>query len=95
MPSASTSVSLENGLPRIKRYITDHDSSGKAIVSKTLLEASEWSSVGVANFFLGYTTRTFPVSLATSDPQGSVPDDVRSYSSDMINPIGLSVSHGE
>ena len=95
MSLSNTTATLENGLPQINRYITDHNASGKAVVSKALSEEAQWSSVGVANFFLGYTTRTFPVSLATSGPEGSVPDDVKSYTNDMQVPMGLSVPNGQ
>jgi hypothetical protein len=79
---------LENGLPNISRYITTTNSSGKAVLDKTVPSKSIWQKIGEhAYFFLGYTTRTFPVSLQNSK-------DITSYSSDLSSPPGLTVSNG-
>jgi hypothetical protein len=79
---------LENGLPQINRYITTTNSSGKAIIAQDIPPASIWQKIGtVAKFFLGYTTRTFPVSLTSSK-------DIDSYSGDLSSPPGLTISNG-
>jgi quercetin dioxygenase-like cupin family protein len=79
---------LENGLPNINRYITTTNSSGKAILSEAISPTSIWQKIGsMATFFLGYTTRTFPVSLSSSD-------DLSSYNNDFSSPPGLTVSNG-
>lgn len=74
---------LENGLPSISRYITTHDSHGKAMLAKEVPSKSTWQKIGsVAKFFLGYTTRTFPVALSEQK-------DVGSYEKDLASPPGL------
>ncbi|RDW75212.1 hypothetical protein BP6252_06354 [Coleophoma cylindrospora] len=79
---------LENGLPNVSRYITTHDSNGKAIIAKDVPAESVWQKIGsVAKFFLGYTTRTFPVAM--SDQK-----DVGLYQKDLTSPPGLTVSTG-
>ncbi|KIN09136.1 hypothetical protein OIDMADRAFT_185354 [Oidiodendron maius Zn] len=79
---------LENGLPNISRYITGNDESGKSILLEQIPSKSFWQSIGaVAKFFLGFTTRTFPVSLASST-------DIKSYNRDLASPPGLSISNG-
>jgi quercetin dioxygenase-like cupin family protein len=78
----------ENGLPNINRYITTTDSSGKAILSNEIPSTSIWQKIGsIANFFLGYTTRTFPVPLSSNN-------DISSYNKDLSSPPGLTVSNG-
>jgi hypothetical protein len=79
---------LANGLPDVHRYITTTNASGQAILESSPPSTSVWQKIGtVANFFLAYTTRTFPVSLSTSN-------DITSYSSDLSSPPGLTVSNG-
>lgn len=79
---------LENGLLNINRYITTTDSSGKSILSNDILSTSIWQKIGsIANFFLGYTTRTFPVLLSSIN-------DISSYNKDLSSPPGLTVSSG-
>jgi hypothetical protein len=79
---------LPNGLPDVQRYITTTNSSGQAILAGSPQSTSIWQKIGtVANFFLAYSTRTFPVSLSTSK-------DITSYTSDLASPPGLTVSHG-
>jgi quercetin dioxygenase-like cupin family protein len=59
-----TAELLPNGLPAIKRFITDHDNDGKAVFNNTVNEPLEWQAIGeMANFSLGYTTSSFPVKL--------------------------------
>lgn len=74
---------LENGLPNMSRYMTTIDSSGSAIVAKDVPSESTWQKIGnVATFFLGFTTRSFPVSFASSA-------DIKSYVRDLNSPPGL------
>ncbi|KAN0122942.1 hypothetical protein V8E51_001268 [Hyaloscypha variabilis] len=79
---------LENGLPNINRYITTTNSSGQAVISNQISPKSIWQKIGsVATFFLGYTTRAFPVPLSSTE-------DISSYSTDLSSPPGLTVSNG-
>ena len=85
---------LPNDLPAIHRHITTHNSEGKAILSTALPSEPKWQPIGdAANFFLAYTTRTFPVSL-NEDAPGSVPNDIQNYEKDLNSPPGLSISEG-
>jgi len=74
----------ENGLPVVNRYITKINSEGKAILASEPDSLNVWQRIGkVANFFLGYTTRTFPTSLKDDN-------DIKSYAKDFGEPPGLS-----
>ncbi|KAH7350615.1 hypothetical protein BKA65DRAFT_396569 [Rhexocercosporidium sp. MPI-PUGE-AT-0058] len=86
---------LPNGLPDVQRLITSHDSSGKAIFSKDLPSESSFrpASLG-ANFFLGYTTKGFPVDL-NAEKEDAVPKDIQNYEKDLNSPPGgLSITNG-
>jgi hypothetical protein len=85
-----------NGLTNPQRYITDHDTQGKAVLSTSVASEGEWQKVGpVADFFLGYTTRTFPASLSPAEAGSSaLPKDIESYKNDLAAPPGLSISTG-
>ena len=87
---------LPNGLPDVQRLITTHDSSGKAIFSKDLPSDSSFHAVGLgANFFLGYTTKGFPVDLNAEKTDG-VPKDIQTYEKDLNSPpAGLSIENGK
>lgn len=97
MMAETTVKLLENGLPDVSRIITTTGVDGKATISQSISQSSIWQPIGkVAKFFLGYTTRTFPVSLkpsSTSDST-SIPADIASYQSDLSSPPGLTVSTG-
>jgi quercetin dioxygenase-like cupin family protein len=55
---------LDNGLPKNYRFITDHDSSGKAVFSSEVDELQPRQSLGnEATFALNYTTSKIPVSF--------------------------------
>ena len=83
-----------NDLPPIQRHITTHNSSGKAILSTALPSEPKWQPIADgANFFLAYTTRTFPVSLHEDAP-GAVPNDIQNYEKDLNSPPGLSIAQG-
>jgi hypothetical protein len=85
---------LPNGLPAIQRHITTHNEEGKAVLSATLSSEPTWQPIGDAvNFFLAYTTRTFPISLKESEP-GAVPNDIQNYEKDLNSPPGLSINQG-
>ncbi|KAH8820821.1 cupin domain-containing protein [Xylogone sp. PMI_703] len=87
---------LPNGLPAINRYITTHNSEGKAVLSDCVPESSinSWQKIDPgANFFLGYTTHSFPV--AASQPSTASPaKDIETYTADLHSPPGLSISNG-
>ncbi|EPE35341.1 hypothetical protein GLAREA_11040 [Glarea lozoyensis ATCC 20868] len=89
---------LPNGLRDINRFITTHNADGKAIYSSDVPETSKWVENGTnMNFFLGYTTQEFPVSLNPSDfgDEMSTPKDIVSYSKELGNPPGLAKSTGK
>ncbi|KAK0127675.1 hypothetical protein ONS96_007194 [Cadophora gregata f. sp. sojae] len=74
-------------LPSLNRYITTHDESGKAILSKDIPSEAKWTAAGKeANFFLGYATNSFPADLTSTT-------DISTYSSFFASPPGL-VIHG-
>jgi len=54
----------ENGLPRIHRFITDHNKEGKAIFSDAVPELLEWQKLSDGpKFSLAYATNKFPVDI--------------------------------
>jgi len=56
---------LDNGLPAINRFITDHDSSGKAVFSSAIREDQPFKELpDGARFCLGYATNQIPVQLS-------------------------------
>ncbi|RDW88543.1 hypothetical protein BP6252_00575 [Coleophoma cylindrospora] len=78
----------DNGLPPVSRVITDHDSEGKAIFSKTLPEAIAWEELADgARFSLGYATNAFPVELSHEA-------DVSTYSHYLQNLPGITIPGG-
>ncbi|KAH9909373.1 hypothetical protein F4778DRAFT_716485 [Xylariomycetidae sp. FL2044] len=77
-----------NDLPVIKRYITDHNEAGKAIVSKALPEELPGKTIyNGAKFSLGYVTDERPVSLAGGR-------DVDTYAGYLDNHPGIVVPGG-
>jgi hypothetical protein len=75
-------------LPKINRFITTHDDSGKAIFSPALADESTMKSLpDNMAFALSYTTEGFPVDL-NSDK------DIKVYETYLNNPPGLTVSNG-
>jgi len=74
-------------LPSLNRYITTHDTSGKAIISNAIPEAASWTSAGEAKFFLGYCTSTFPVALK-GDQDIQTFDHYRSAAPGLVVPGG-------
>lgn len=77
-----------NNLPEIKRFITTHDKSGKAVFSTDVPEENKFSSLpNGAAFALGYTTKEFPANL--NDDR-----DINTYKSFLEKPPGLVASNG-
>ncbi|CAD6444545.1 25f166f7-2958-4c2e-902e-207f3879a38a-CDS [Sclerotinia trifoliorum] len=92
---------LPNGLPNIQRLITTTNPNGKAILEPSISPTPIWQPIqnNDMSFFLAYTTHQFPISLshATSSSQNSTsptPTDIASYTNDLSNPPGLSISTG-
>jgi quercetin dioxygenase-like cupin family protein len=78
----------DNGLPPIKRFITDHSKDGKAIFSDAIPEPLNWQELpDGARFCLGYTTDQFPVELNNGN-------DVSSFQSYLKNPPGIIIGGG-
>jgi quercetin dioxygenase-like cupin family protein len=75
-------------LPQIHRYITTHDSNGKAIFSNALPEVNPMvpNSDGIA-FALSYTTKGFPVDINDDS-------DIKVYEGFLKEAPGLVVSGG-
>lgn len=78
-----------NNLPSIQRFITTHDSAGKAIFSSSLPEESERKYLpnGSASFALSYVTKGFPVDLDNDS-------DIHTYQGYLEREPGLTVSDG-
>ncbi|KIW02482.1 hypothetical protein, variant [Verruconis gallopava] len=75
-------------LPKINRFITTHDASGKAIFSTALEDESSMKPLpDNMAFALSYTTEGFPVDL--NDDK-----DIKTYEKYLKNPPGLTVSGG-
>ncbi|TKX22734.1 cupin domain-containing protein 5 [Elsinoe australis] len=78
----------ETGLRKLHRYITDHDNSGKAIISDRIpseLPLTTIPSRG-AVFALQYSTTTFPAKLDGSD--------LDTYESHLKHGPGVAISQG-
>ena len=79
---------LENGLPSLNRFITDHDTQGTATFSSRVEEKLEWQPIGpIAKFALGYTTSKFPVQLSDNA-------DITSYEAFLTNQPGITIPGG-
>jgi quercetin dioxygenase-like cupin family protein len=84
----SEAKTLPNGLPAVKRFITDHNAAGKAVFSTANEETLEWQNVGgIKNFALGYATNNFPVKLDSND-------DLRNYEQYLQKKPGIVVPGG-
>ncbi|OCL03633.1 hypothetical protein AOQ84DRAFT_356816 [Glonium stellatum] len=78
----------EGALRKINRFITTHDSAGKAVFSNALSDESEMKPLpDNMGFALSYSTSGFPVDLNSET-------DITSYTSYLANPPGLTVSNG-
>lgn len=79
---------LDNNLPVIYRFITDHNDQGKAVYSNQIEEKLPWQELpDGARFCLGYTTRTSPVNMNDGA-------DVLSYTGDLENKPGIMIHGG-
>ena len=79
---------LDNGLPSLNRFITDHDTKGTATFSSRVEEKLEWQPIGsIAKFALGYTTSKFPVQLSDKT-------DITSYEGFLTNQPGITIPGG-
>ncbi|KAM3075164.1 hypothetical protein ACMFMG_007384 [Clarireedia jacksonii] len=88
---------LSNGLPNNQRLITTTNAEGKAILEPSISPNPTWQPIGTdMNFFLGYATRKFPVSLTpdSSSTGSNLPADLATYTKDYTSPPGLSISTG-
>lgn len=87
MPSRQPQ-SLDNKLPALARYITDHDPTGLAVFSDQfddIIPSQELADV--ARFPLGYTSRTTPVDLMEDK-------DLAKNQSDLDNKPGIKIPGG-
>jgi quercetin dioxygenase-like cupin family protein len=79
---------LDNGLPTIERFITDHDSDARAVFSSQTEEHLQWHELpDGARFCLGYTTDQFPVELSHGK-------DIESYQRYLQNKPGITIPGG-
>lgn len=78
---------IENNLPSLKRFITTHDSSKKAIFSNAVSEDNKFDPIPGAAFGLGYVTKGFPVELNKDA-------DLQVYKPYLESPPGLVATGG-
>jgi quercetin dioxygenase-like cupin family protein len=84
---ASTTL-LDNNLPTINRFITDHNKHGEAIFSEKIEENLEFQELpDGARFCLGYTTRSTPVDMNEEK-------DLEVYKQDLVNKPGIMIPGG-
>lgn len=85
---SSTAPLLDNGLPRICRFITDHNSEGKAVYTTRVKEELQWQELpDGARFCLGYTTDNFPVKVNQEQ-------DLTDYEKYLENKPGIMIPGG-
>lgn len=77
----------ESPLPKVHRFITDHNAEGQAVFNTTLGEDMPWQDIKIAKFGLGYTTNQFPVDMNRGQ-------DIHTYSKFMADPPGIAVKNG-
>jgi quercetin dioxygenase-like cupin family protein len=82
-------MALNGNLRQPSRYITTHNSEGKAIVDTSLNSDAPFYELPnkEAHFALGYATKEFPAKLTNNA-------DLESYQGFLTNQPGLSVSTG-
>lgn len=78
---------IENTLPSLKRFITTHDSSKKAVFSNAVSEDNKFDRIPGAAFGLGYVTKGFPVELNKDA-------DLQVYKPYLESPPGLVATGG-
>lgn len=84
---ASTTL-LDNNLPAINRFITDHNKHGEAIFSEQIEENLPFQELpDGARFCLGYTTRSTPVDMNEDK-------DLADYKQDLVNKPGIMIPGG-
>ncbi|KAF2786120.1 hypothetical protein K505DRAFT_260584 [Melanomma pulvis-pyrius CBS 109.77] len=79
-------MSTTNPLPALKRYITTHSPTGKAIFSTSLPEDNTFNA-GRGNVSDAYATQGFPPDLNSDQ-------DIDVYKSILSNPTGIAVPNG-
>jgi quercetin dioxygenase-like cupin family protein len=78
----------KNGLPIIHRFVTDHDTNGKAIFNSDIEEILLWNDRhNTVRFGLGYTTTQTPVDLNDAA-------DIKSYKAHQKSPPGIMIPGG-
>ena len=96
MSPAEKPALLPHGLPAIKRYITDHDDTGKAIFTtrvdedlnfKDLQKLPFGNAGAAAKSTLGYATKEFPTTL-----KGEA--DIAAYEDFLTDPPGVCIPNG-
>ncbi|KAK5309190.1 hypothetical protein LTR70_010527 [Exophiala xenobiotica] len=86
--SSQPPKTLDNQLPAISRFITDHDKEGKAVFSSRVEEELQWQELADgARFCLGFTTHKTPVDMSNGK-------DLSDYEQDMINKPGIMIPGG-
>ena len=84
----SVSPMLDNDLPVINRFITDHDTKGKAVFTTRVKEELQWQELpDGARFCLGYTTNDIPVNMNKER-------DVSNYEKYLENKPGIMIPGG-
>lgn len=89
IPNIMPAAKMESiGLPKIHRFITTHDSEGKATFSNLVPEPLEWQTLSDgAKFCLGYTTNEFPVEMNGNK-------DIITYQHYLENKPGITIPGG-
>jgi quercetin dioxygenase-like cupin family protein len=85
---SSSKPLLDNNLPAVDRFVTDHDSDGRSIFSQRVDESMQFQELSDgARFCLGYTTRTTPVDMSNGK-------DLVDYQGDLDNKPGIMIPGG-
>ena len=83
--AASTPAS--NGLPALRRVITEHDTDGKPIINKTLSQIPPYISPPGLHLCLGYSLEESPAILENDQ-------DLKAYQDRLPHNVGLSIHGG-
>ncbi|KAF2113751.1 cupin domain protein [Lophiotrema nucula] len=78
---------VPSNLPALKRFITTHDDTGKAVFSSKLCEDTPFLEIPGAAFGLGYTTKSFPADLNGDK-------DIAAYETALEKPPGIVILDG-
>ncbi|EEA20234.1 hypothetical protein EYB25_007763 [Talaromyces marneffei] len=79
---------LDNGLPQLNRYITDHRPDGKAVFNTEIPAPLSWQKLPSGSAIaLSYSTTEFPANLDGGK-------DIAKYQSYLQSPPGLTVPGG-